>query len=94
MKKLLTTTILALLPFAATAAEIKAITPNSITNASAIVSPASTTAQLPVAAGPSKTADYSVFLRQDVPVDVQRAALRMLWSTQPTTPSESGGGAF
>jgi len=94
MKKLLTTTILALLPFAATAAELKPATSTSITNASAIVSPASSTAQLPVAAGPSKVADYSVFLRQDVPVDVQRAALRMLWSAQPTPPAESGSGAF
>ena len=94
MKKLLTTTILALLPLAATAAELKPTMPNSVANAAAIVSPASTTAQLPQAAGLSKASDYSVFLRNDVPVDVQRAALRMLWTTQPTQPAESGGGAF
>jgi len=88
MKKLLTTTLLALLPLAATAAELKPSTPASVTTASVIVAAPTTAAQLPQAA------DYSMFLRKDVPVDVQRAALRMLWSTQPTAPAESGGGAF
>ena len=94
MKTILVTVVAVLLPLAASAADIKAPTPK-ITSVAAVMPAASAAARLPSIDSLTKDSDYSVFLNQDVPVELHRAALRKLWSFQgETAPTVSGDGAF